>query len=70
MEMARAWHDSDYAPFIKLRRQYSELDLILVEGTPRATTSGKPRLTQRSQTETDDVAVPEPGDGEDDAEKR
>ena len=46
MEMARAWHsDSDYAPFIKLRRQYSELDLILVEGTPRATTSGKPRLT-------------------------
>jgi len=34
MEMARAWHsDSDYAPFIELRRQHSELDLILVEGS-------------------------------------
>jgi ribosome modulation factor len=28
------------------------------------------RLALRSQTETDDVAVPEPGDGEDDGEKR
>ena len=34
MEIARAWHsDPDYAPFIKLRRQHSELDLILVEGS-------------------------------------
>src|SRR3974390_164456 len=34
MEIARAWHsDPDYAPFIELRRQHSELDLILVEGS-------------------------------------
>ena len=34
MEIARAWHsDPDYTPFIKLRRQHSELDLILVEGS-------------------------------------
>jgi len=34
MEQARAWHsDPDYAPFIELRRQHTELDLILVEGS-------------------------------------
>src|SRR3974377_767036 len=34
MEIARAWHsDPDYAAFIELSRQHSELDLILVRGS-------------------------------------
>ena len=34
MDMARAWHrDPEYAPFIELRCQHSELDLVLVEGS-------------------------------------
>jgi uncharacterized protein (DUF1330 family) len=34
MEMARGWHrDPGYAPLIDLRRQHSELDLVLVEGS-------------------------------------
>jgi uncharacterized protein (DUF1330 family) len=34
MELARAWHrDPEYAPLIELRRQHSELDLVLVDGS-------------------------------------
>src|SRR6516164_1402806 len=33
-DLARGWHrDPEYAPFIELRREHSELDLVLVEGS-------------------------------------